>query len=40
MILIMLLIFFMGAVYPTGSFLVWLIKYRKSIPLKEFWKDI
>lgn len=30
----------MGLIYPLGAFMVWGIKYRKSVPLKEFWKNV
>ena len=40
MFLIMFLLIGMGLIYPLGAFMVWSIKYRKSVPLKEFWKGV
>lgn len=37
------LIFFlicMGLAYPVIAYTVWFIKYRQSVTLKEFWRNV
>ena len=40
MLLIIYFLVFMGAIYPAGAFLVWLLKYRKTVSLKKFWGNV
>lgn len=37
---ILYLLFGISCIYPCGAYLVWLIKYRKKVSLKEYWKNI
>lgn len=39
-IMLLLMLLFMGVIYPCGAFAVWFVGYRKKISLKEFWENI
>lgn len=40
MLVILFFLLGMGIVYPAIAYGVWFTKYRKSVSLKEFWRNV